>query len=139
MATPLTTAYKSWIDESDCGLDEFRAEVMRDTDLADFPHAVDVRENVLVYSSAAPSDRRALQAELIRALADGPGVVVFEGAFGADVIDRASEAFYRGGPTTGSGTPHRSSRCTPPTSSPTTTPTTRLRSCRRPGSVRVTK
>ena len=25
MATPLTTAYKSWIDESDCGLDEFRA------------------------------------------------------------------------------------------------------------------
>jgi ectoine hydroxylase-related dioxygenase (phytanoyl-CoA dioxygenase family) len=94
MATPLTTAYKAWIDESDCELDAFRAEVARDTDLADYPHAVDVRKNVLVYSSAVPSDRRALQAELIRALADGPGVVVFEGAFGADVIDRASEAFY---------------------------------------------
>ena len=41
-----------------------------------------------------PSDRRALQAELIRALTDGPGVVVFEGAFATDVVDRASEAFF---------------------------------------------
>ena len=94
MATPLTTAYKAWIDESDCGLDEFRADVARDTDLADYPHAVDVRENVLVYPAAAPSDRRALQAELIRALTDGPGVVVFEDAFTPAVIDRASSAFY---------------------------------------------
>ena len=44
MATPLTTAYRPWIDEADCRLDEFRAEVTRDTDLADYPHAVDVRE-----------------------------------------------------------------------------------------------
>jgi ectoine hydroxylase-related dioxygenase (phytanoyl-CoA dioxygenase family) len=93
MATPLTTAYKAWIDEPDCELDAFRADVVRDTDLADYPHAVDVRKNVLVYSSATPSDRRALQAELIRALSDGPGVVVFEDAFTDDVIDRASEAF----------------------------------------------
>jgi ectoine hydroxylase-related dioxygenase (phytanoyl-CoA dioxygenase family) len=94
MATPLTTAYKSWIDESDCGLDDFRAEVARNTEPADYPHAVDVRQNVLVYPSAAPADRRALQAEVIRALTDGPGVVVFEGAFSPDVIDRAGEAFY---------------------------------------------
>ena len=94
MATPLTTAYKSWIDESDCLLDEFRADVARDTDLADYPHAVGVRENVLVYPSTAPSDRQALQAELIHALTDGPGVVVFEDAFSPDVIARASDAFY---------------------------------------------
>ncbi|HEX3286724.1 MAG TPA: phytanoyl-CoA dioxygenase family protein [Mycobacterium sp.] len=93
MATPLTTAYKAWIDESHCELDVFRADVTRDTDLADYPHAVDVRKNVLVYSSAAASDRRGLQTELIRALTDGPGVVVFEDAFSGDVIDRASEAF----------------------------------------------
>ena len=45
--------------------------------------AGDVRSNVLVYSAAAVAgaDRRALQSELIRALADGPGVVVFEGLF----------------------------------------------------------
>jgi ectoine hydroxylase-related dioxygenase (phytanoyl-CoA dioxygenase family) len=94
MATPLTTAYKPWIDESDCGLDSFRAEVERNTDLADYPHAVDVRENVLVYPSTTPSDRGALQAELIHALIDGPGVVVFEDAFSSGVIGRASEAFY---------------------------------------------
>lgn len=94
MATPLTTAYRAWIDEPDFGLDEFRAEVARKTDVADYPHAVDVRENVLVYPATAPSDRRALQAELIHALTDGPGVVVFEDAFTPAVIDRASSAFY---------------------------------------------
>lgn len=96
MATPLTTAYgaRPWIDESDCRLDDFRAEVTRETDLADYPQAVDVRENVLVYAASAPSDRRELQAELIRALSDGPGVVVFEGAFAPEVVDRASEAFF---------------------------------------------
>lgn len=93
MATPLSTAYESWIDESHCGLDAFRAEVSRDTDLAGYPHAVDVRENVLIYRGAAPADRRALQAELIRALTDGPGVVVFEDAFSPEVVDRASDAF----------------------------------------------
>ena len=90
----MTTAYRPWIDERDCGLDEFRAEVTRTTSLADYPHAFDVRENVLVYPATPPSDRRALQAELIRALTDGPGVVVFEGAYSADVVDRASTAFY---------------------------------------------
>ncbi len=93
MATPLSTAYKSWIDDSDCELDEFRSLVARDTDPADYPHAVDVRENVLVYASTAPVDRKALQSELIRALTDGPGVVVFENAFSPAVVDRAGEAF----------------------------------------------
>jgi ectoine hydroxylase-related dioxygenase (phytanoyl-CoA dioxygenase family) len=41
----------------------------------------------------ADADRRALQAELIHALAVGPGVVVFEGVFDHDVVDRASESF----------------------------------------------
>jgi ectoine hydroxylase-related dioxygenase (phytanoyl-CoA dioxygenase family) len=93
MATPLTTAYNSWIDESACGLDSFRAEVARNTDLAEYPHAVDVRENVLVYPSTPPSNRRELQTELIHALTEGPGVVVFEDAIAADVVDRASDAF----------------------------------------------
>ena len=53
MAAPLSTTYRPWIDESDCGLDDFRAQVLRDTDLADYPLASDVRGNVLVYSAAA--------------------------------------------------------------------------------------
>ena len=94
MATPLTTAFRPWLDERDYRLEEFHAEVTQTTSLADYPHAVDVRENVLVYPVTPGFDRRALQAELIHALTDGPGVVVFEGAYSADVIDRASEAFY---------------------------------------------
>lgn len=100
MAIPLHTreqvASAPWLDEPDFGLDDFRAQVERDTDIADYPHADEVRGNVLVYSAPAMDrvgDLRALQAELIRALADGPGVVVFTDAFHASVVDRASEAF----------------------------------------------
>jgi ectoine hydroxylase-related dioxygenase (phytanoyl-CoA dioxygenase family) len=96
MTAPVSTTYHPWIDESDCRLDDFRAQVLRDTDPADYPLASDVRSNVLVYSADAvqTSDRRALQSELIHALADGPGVVVIEDAFSPDVVDRASEAFF---------------------------------------------
>jgi ectoine hydroxylase-related dioxygenase (phytanoyl-CoA dioxygenase family) len=96
MAAPVSTTYQPWIDESDCRLDDFRAQVLCATDPADYPLAGDVRSNVLVYSAdaVATSDRRALQCELIRALADGPGVVVFEDAFSPDVVDRANEAFF---------------------------------------------
>lgn len=89
------TGHRAWIEDSDCSLDEFRAHVSRTTDAADYPLATDVRHNIPVYSAAtiADTDRRGLQAELISALADGPGVVVFEGAFDEDVIDRAGAAF----------------------------------------------
>ena len=96
MAAPVTATYQPWIDGSDCRLDDFRADVLRDTDPADYPLAGEVRSNVLVYSAATVggADRRALQAELIRALADGPGVVVFENAFSPAVVDRATDAFF---------------------------------------------
>ena len=95
MATPLTTAYKAWIDESDCGLDDFRAEVARRHRPRRLPaRRRRPRERPRSIRPTAPSDRRALQAELIRALTDGPGVVVFEDAFTADVVDRASDAFF---------------------------------------------
>jgi ectoine hydroxylase-related dioxygenase (phytanoyl-CoA dioxygenase family) len=96
MAAPVSTTYQPWIVESDCRLDDFRAQVVRDTDLDDYRLADDVRSNVLVYSAdtVLRADRRALQSELIRALADGPGVVVFEAAFSTAIVDRASEAFF---------------------------------------------
>jgi ectoine hydroxylase-related dioxygenase (phytanoyl-CoA dioxygenase family) len=96
MTAAVHTTHKPWIDEADLRLDDFRAQVLRSVNAADYPMATDVRSNVLVYSAAAvaAADRRALQSELIQALADGPGVVMFEGAFDADVVDRASEAFF---------------------------------------------
>ena len=100
MATPHTTeraAPAPWLDERDYDLDTFRAEVERDTEITDYPHADSVRGNVLVYSAPAMAgvgDRRGLQAELIRALSDGPGVLVFTDAFDHGVVDRASDAFF---------------------------------------------
>jgi ectoine hydroxylase-related dioxygenase (phytanoyl-CoA dioxygenase family) len=95
MAAPITSTQRAWIEAQDCDLDDFRALVSTETNLADYPLASDVRRGVLVYSASviATADRHALQTELIRALADGPGVVVFEDAFDRDVVDRASRAF----------------------------------------------
>ncbi|MDT5340599.1 MAG: hypothetical protein QOD90_6104, partial [Mycobacterium sp.] len=95
MTAPLTTTRRAWIEAADCELADFDALVSAGTDAGDYPLASDVRRGVLVYSSqtVANADRRALQTELIHALADGPGVVVFEGAFGLDAVDRASAAF----------------------------------------------
>ena len=95
MASPITTARRAWIESADCDLDEFRALVATETDARDYPLATEIRQGALVYSAAtmAHADRHELQTELIHALADGPGVVVFEGAFDHDVVDRASDAF----------------------------------------------
>ena len=99
MASLSTSTRRAWIEASDCDLDDFDALVSVSTDVADFPLASDVRLGVLVYSAqtlgmaTADADRRALQTELIHALADGPGVVVLEGAFEHDAVDRASAAF----------------------------------------------
>ncbi|MEU3985220.1 phytanoyl-CoA dioxygenase family protein [Streptomyces sp. NPDC026672] len=96
----LTTAHdRAWLSERDCDLDAFRALVERTTDLADHPYAASVERNVLIYDSErlrAAGDRRAVAAELVRALSEGPGVVVFRGAFpDPSVVDRATVVFER--------------------------------------------
>ncbi|MBU8811074.1 phytanoyl-CoA dioxygenase family protein [Mycolicibacterium goodii] len=98
MTSSPITRRGAFIDESDCSLDDFRATIARSTDAADYPHAVDIRHNVPVYAAASldaldGARRRAVQAELVAALSDGPGVVVFENAFDPAVVDRASAAF----------------------------------------------
>ncbi len=69
--------------------------------LGDYPHAVDVRNNVLIYSgdklrSLETKDKAALMSELHLALAEGPGVVMIRGAYeDTDVIDRHTAVFER--------------------------------------------
>lgn len=94
-STLLNQTANAWIEEADCRLESFVASLQQQTDLADYPHADEVRAGVLIYSASAlaAADRRAVQAELIRALTDGPGVVVFEDAFDESVVDAASVAF----------------------------------------------
>ncbi|HEV7322996.1 MAG TPA: phytanoyl-CoA dioxygenase family protein [Ensifer sp.] len=90
-----------WLTEEACDIEAFRAEVERQTRLADYPHAVGCEKNVLIYDSgdliAASGDaegRRAVLAEICEALATGPGVAVFKRAFpDTHVIDAASHVF----------------------------------------------
>jgi ectoine hydroxylase-related dioxygenase (phytanoyl-CoA dioxygenase family) len=94
-----TMTTTGWFSETDCQIKDFREIVEQPTDLADYPGADRVEQNVLVYGEAltrqiaTPDGRRQAQAELARALMDGPGIVVITGAFADTVVDRATEAF----------------------------------------------
>jgi ectoine hydroxylase-related dioxygenase (phytanoyl-CoA dioxygenase family) len=82
----------TWFTREDCRLEDFRAVCEQKTDLIDYPHAVDVVDNVLIYPGTLANTRE-VRAELARALMDGPGVVVFTGAFKPAVVDRATAVF----------------------------------------------
>jgi ectoine hydroxylase-related dioxygenase (phytanoyl-CoA dioxygenase family) len=91
-----------WLSADECHLDDFKSLVERTTDLADYPFASEVASNVLIYdgdavrqAAAAPDSRKALLAEWVEAMTDGPGIVVFRGAF-ADTapLDAATEHFW---------------------------------------------
>lgn len=88
---------RAWLSEHDCDLAGFREVVERTTDLADYPYAALVERNVLIYDSdrlREAEDGRAVRAELVRALTDGPGIVVFQGAFpDPGIVDRLSAVF----------------------------------------------
>ncbi|WP_426125546.1 phytanoyl-CoA dioxygenase family protein [Pararhizobium sp. PWRC1-1] len=94
-------ADRVWLTEVACDLDDFRAEVERTTQLADYPHAAAVEKNVLIYDSASVlkaavsgEGRWAVLAEICEAFATGPGVMVLKRAFeDAAVIDAASRIF----------------------------------------------
>ncbi|MCX4402721.1 phytanoyl-CoA dioxygenase family protein [Streptomyces sp. NPDC059441] len=98
---PVTAGARTWLTEADCDLDVFRSLVEQRTDPADHPSAERVEQNVPLYDSdrlrslaSSPEGRRSVQDELVRALSDGPGIVVLKGAFpDAAVVDRASDAF----------------------------------------------
>jgi ectoine hydroxylase-related dioxygenase (phytanoyl-CoA dioxygenase family) len=82
----------TWFTAADCRLEDFRAVCEQKTELSDYPHATDVVDNVLIYPGNLANTRE-IQAELVRALLDGPGVVVFTAAFEPDVVDRATAVF----------------------------------------------
>jgi ectoine hydroxylase-related dioxygenase (phytanoyl-CoA dioxygenase family) len=87
---------RTWLSKADCDLAEFRQAVERVTDSRDYQHAERIERNVPVYRAreTAGAERGDLHAELTEALLSGPGVVVFEGAFDAGVLDRASAVFH---------------------------------------------
>lgn len=86
---------------ADCRVADFAALLAQTTHLTDYPLARSVEQNVLIYDCTAlrrqvatTEGREAVQAELVRALSVGPGVVVFQGAFtDPSVVDRTSVVF----------------------------------------------
>ena len=96
-------AAAAWLTPEDCRLSDLLAVLDEQTRLEDYPHASRVDQQVLVYDSAAVrpqladgEGRREIQAELARALASGPGIVVFARAFDDEsVLDRTTAAFNR--------------------------------------------
>jgi len=90
-----------WYTPADCDLAEFRRLVEVQTQVSDYPHAATVVQNVLIYgpelaaAARETATRREIQAELAKALLDGPGVVVFQQAFDPAVVDAATAAFQR--------------------------------------------
>jgi ectoine hydroxylase-related dioxygenase (phytanoyl-CoA dioxygenase family) len=91
----------SYLTPGDCRLDDLVDLVSEKTDLASYPRAREVEQNVLVYDGARlrqelsdPAGQHAIESELARALYDGPGVVVLAGAFGdLAVVDQATWQF----------------------------------------------
>jgi ectoine hydroxylase-related dioxygenase (phytanoyl-CoA dioxygenase family) len=95
-----TSSRTGWIRPEDAQLSDLLEVLVERTDLADYPHAARVEQEVLVYDwatlrHAAADDvtRRDIQAELARAFSVGPGIVVLAGAFEAEPLDRATAAF----------------------------------------------
>jgi ectoine hydroxylase-related dioxygenase (phytanoyl-CoA dioxygenase family) len=90
----------AYLTEEDCRLEDLIDVVGDETDLADYPLAGAVKRGVPVYDSArlreeasGPAGGSRIAAELVRAWQDGPGIVVFAGAFDVSVVDRATEQF----------------------------------------------
>jgi len=100
-STPATPIPTGWYSPDTCDVREFADLVEQTTDVADYPHADEVVQGVLVYGARLrraaedPEERRAAQTELARALSDGPGIVVFRDAVPRDVVEAATAAFTR--------------------------------------------
>lgn len=99
---PTRTSVPGRFTPADVRLEDLAEIASATTSLADHPHADRVEQGVLVYAAArlreavaSPDGEDAVRAELVHAMADGPGIVVVEGAWEHDVVDRATDAFER--------------------------------------------
>lgn len=92
-----------WFFADDCKVDDLRRVVAVSTDLSEYQHASSIEHNVVVYDAksvrsalSTPDGRRAVMAEIARALSSGPGVIAFRDAYeDVAVVDRVSEVFRK--------------------------------------------
>src|SRR5689334_10132049 len=88
MAEDLAASRRSgvWLSLADISVEDLVRLVERRTRPADYPFAAEIQQNVPVYDGAAvraaePGRRRAMMAEWVVAMTDGPGIVAFRDAF----------------------------------------------------------
>ncbi|MFE0817873.1 phytanoyl-CoA dioxygenase family protein [Streptomyces sp. NPDC058807] len=94
MSAAPVPAHRAHLSERDCDLGAFRALVEQPTDPSAYPRAAAVERNVPVYDAGELRDDEETAAELVHALAEGPGIVVLKGAFpDPEVVDRATAVF----------------------------------------------
>ena len=101
MAT--STTHRARFSEADCRIEDFVELVATPTLIEDYPWAAEVTSGIVVYDSVALRDRmddsaahESIMAELAFALNDGPGVIVFRGAYpDASVVDAVSRGFQQ--------------------------------------------
>lgn len=79
-----------------CRVEDLAAVVAEQTRATDYPLAARIESNVVVYAAQAllAADRDEALAEIARALSDGPGVIIVEGAVEPAVVDRVTDVFF---------------------------------------------
>jgi ectoine hydroxylase-related dioxygenase (phytanoyl-CoA dioxygenase family) len=90
-----------YLDADDCNIADFVALTNQTVSQSDYPFSSAVEKNVLIYDCnatrafiAKPQGRKAVMAEWVDALANGPGVLVLKHAeTNHEMIDRASDIF----------------------------------------------
>jgi ectoine hydroxylase-related dioxygenase (phytanoyl-CoA dioxygenase family) len=90
-----------WLDSTSGSFQQFETLVRQQTRLTDWPHAVDVAQNILIYDGEAVRSaaqdgglRREVMAEWVEAFAKGPGIIVIRNALPDHAtLDRASDIF----------------------------------------------
>ncbi|MCR4282950.1 MAG: phytanoyl-CoA dioxygenase family protein, partial [Bauldia sp.] len=90
-----------WLTADGCSIEEFAALVERTTSRADYPFAAEIAANIPLYdradllkAAASPETRKALLAEFVEAMTDGPGAVVMRGAFADTAAVDAATAHF---------------------------------------------
>ena len=95
------TSSPAYYSLGDCRVADFATIVEQPVDLGDFPLADRIDQGVVVYDSRSLRSRISeapgrleVQAEFVRVLREGPGVLVLSGAFDKDsVLDAATDIF----------------------------------------------
>ena len=100
---PTVTPTRCWLRAADAHIDDLRAVLDQRTDPAACPNAARLLHDVPVYDCAAlrprlredDAFRQALMGEWADMWADGPGILVLQGALAATVVDEVTACFQQ--------------------------------------------